>query len=560
MGVDSSIQGDGAEDPRRILRSAALLSLLIGLFGMLGRSEIHRAGLDRPSASNIYFRLYSLYELPYLALVALFAGATLLLTFRSVRSDEGFKGLPRYEPPQWSRIGAVACAVFVLGVATTYLVMHQTLFSMDEFGADFQARLFARGQYRANLPWPWRSVGVALAPVFVGFDAQTGNWFSQYVPGYALLKTPFVMAGVSSLLNPMLAAASIVVLAAVARRIWPDEGLRPWVAVALLATSSQVIVTAGTGYSMPGHLFLNLLWLWLYLRGDRRSWAAALLVGVLALWLHNPFPHALFVTPFLLRLLRERRWRRLASASLVYLLSGLLGLAWLRYVNPVVRGADGGLASVFGVPGFFAFLLHVLNVSLVLTWHAPMFGILVLMGLAVRRTSKPVLTDLALGVLLTLGFYLFFPGTQGHGWGYRYAFQVLGSLALIAAEGTPVLWSVLGQRRARAWLVAGLLLAVFVQLPMRLRDTERFVRPFAAAYRYVRSRDAAVVVVRGDSIWYGRDLVRNDPFLQRPIVVKASRLTPGSVEAMKRAFPGKVLEIPDGDFLRLGMTMYVHHE
>ena len=79
-------------------------------------------------------------------------------------------------------------------------------------------------------------------------------------------------------------------------------------AVALLATSSQVVLTSGSGYTMPAHLLANLLWLWLYLRGDRRrgrsrcSWAGS------RSGLHSPFPHALFVAPFLVRLLRERRW------------------------------------------------------------------------------------------------------------------------------------------------------------------------------------------------------------------------------------------------------------
>ncbi|WP_332699641.1 hypothetical protein, partial [Halalkalibacter lacteus] len=91
---------------------------------------------------------------------------------------------------------------------------------------------------------------------------------------------------------------SVVLLAAIARRLWPDEGLRPWMALAFLVTSSEVLMTSGTGYSMPAHLALNLLWLWLYQRGDARSWGLALAVGVLALGLHNPMPHALFVARF----------------------------------------------------------------------------------------------------------------------------------------------------------------------------------------------------------------------------------------------------------------------
>src|SRR4029078_843357 len=95
----------------------------------------------------------------------------------------------------------------------------------------------------------------------------------------ALLKTPFVMTGLEVLLNPLLAALSVILIAAIARRLWPSEGLRPWMAVAFFVTSSEVLMTSGTGYSMPAHLALNLLWLWLYPRGDARSSGLAPAVG-----------------------------------------------------------------------------------------------------------------------------------------------------------------------------------------------------------------------------------------------------------------------------------------
>ena len=78
---------------------------------------------------------------------------------------------------------------------------------------------------------------------------------------------------------------------------------RAWVAAGFLVTSSQFVFTSMTAYAMPAHLAINLLWLYAFLRGDRAGWFAAPLIGVVALGLHNPFPHALFVTPFLVSIL-----------------------------------------------------------------------------------------------------------------------------------------------------------------------------------------------------------------------------------------------------------------
>jgi len=531
------------------------VTVLVAAYGIAGRWELLRTGAWQPHGTNIFFRLYALHELPYLLVLALFAAATALLAWRGARRGvDATSSLDTLAPPSAAMVGAIALAVFIVTLAATHLVMHELLFSMDEFSADFQARAFARGQSAPLIPLPWRSIGVALAPIFVRFNTDTGRWVSMYMPVYAMLKAPFIVLGLPTVLNPLLGAGSIAALAAAARRIWPDEGLRPWVAVTLLATSSQLLITSATGYSMPAHLLLNLVWLWLYLRDDTASWIALLVVGVLALGLHNPVPHALFAAPFLLRLVRDRRWARAASAAVVYLAGGVMWLTWLRWVNPGTASTDTGMLHLFAIPNLFGVWLHGMNVTLLFTWHAPVLGLLALIALARPRLLSPVLQDVALGVVLTIGFYMLYPSTQGHGWGYRYAYQVIGNIALLAAAGAPAVRAALGDVWTRRWLSAALALTVLVELPMRFTETERFVRPFAAGNAYVRSRDADVVFVHGDRIWYGADLVRNDPFLVRPIVVRANFLAPGSADVMRQAIRGRVLEISDDELLQLGMT------
>jgi hypothetical protein len=60
--------------------------------------------------------------------------------------------------------------------------------------------------------------------------------------------------------------------------------------------------------------------------------------------------------------------------------------------------------------------------------------------------------------------------------------------------------------------------------------------------------------VHGDSLWYGDDLVRNDPYLARPIVLRRNSLTPAAIEQIERAFLGRVRELSDAELLGLGMT------
>jgi hypothetical protein len=544
---------------RRALWWAIVVTLLATAFGVLARFQIMLGGLARPVQANIFLRLFALHEQPFLLLLFFFTICTALVTrYRSAQPERGWARVRSLTPPSTLALAILASFVLVVTLAATLGVMHSLLFSMDEFGADFQARLFASGRMAYTLPDGWRPLARAITPIFVAFRQDSGSWYSAYLPAYALLKTPFVALGASQLFNPLLAGLTVLTLGAIARRLWPEDGTRPWLAVALLVTSSQFLATSATGYAMPAHLLLNLLWLLLYLRGDARSWAAALVIGVLALGLHSPFPHALFVAPFFVRLLRDRRWKRLGAAVLAYGVGGALWLGWLRLAYSGTRVQEAGLLSVFAIPSPIIIWINGLSFSLLFTWQAPLFGILVVLAvLRARRLGAP-LADLGWGVLLSLGFFLFFPSTQGHGWGDRYAYQVLGSMALLAAAGVEPLIAAIGERKAQLLIAASLLAALLVQLPLRALQTERFVRPFAEGYRYVTTRPATVVIVHGNSIWYGQDLLRNDPLLRgQPVVVSAGMLTAEQRATLERKYEGQIVDVSDTTLLRLGMTRQI---
>jgi hypothetical protein len=226
----------------------------------------------------------------------------------------------------------------------------------------------------------------------------------------------------------------------------------------------------------------------------------------------------------------------------------------MRFANPISSSSDGGLFSLFSLPGVAAIDLHVMNLALLFSWQAPVVACLALVALTHPRRLERTQADLALGLVVTLAFFIFYPSTQGHGWGYRYAYQVLGNLCLLAAAGLPTFLNALGGPWTRRWVATGLALALLVQIPLRLRDVEGFIRPFADGVEYVRTRDATVVLIRADSVWYGDDLVRNDPYLRYPIVVRQQRLAPSLIADLKRLFPGRIVELSDAELLGLGMT------
>lgn len=554
---------------RHALGWGVAATIVVALFGWFARIQILVNGWARPQAFNVFYRLYALYELPFL-LLTFAAGVALIFALRG-RGDGQPARIWNFDwvPLPTSRVVAVpAVAMFVAALLTTHLVFHGYALSMDEFSVDFQARIFAHGQIKAVVPPAWQALGAAIAPVLVGFHPGSGYWVSEYLPAYAALKAPFVRMGAGLLLNPLLAGISVLAMGAAGRRLWPGERLRPWLAIGLLVTSTEFILTSGSQYTMPAHLCLNLVWLVLYLRDDARSWVAAALVGAVALGLHHPISHAIFVTPFLVRLVRDKRWNRLAVIVPIYAVACVLWVSWLHFALPHAAAGAGGVPGVSGrilaLPSAGMLWLQGIDISLLFTWQTPVFGLLVLAALLQSRRLPPVLQDLAWGVFLSLLFYTCRPSThgladQGHGWGDRYAYEVLGNLILLAAAGGLVMQRVLGSRRTAIVLGLSFATTLIVQVPIRLRNTANFVRPFAAAENYLRTRNADVVLLRADSVWYGRDLLRNDPYLRGQPTIVANNLSPAARSGLELAHPGRVVEVSNRDLLRLGLTPWANN-
>ena len=541
---------------RRALAASAVAAALVGGVGFL-LTRLLGGAPDRQS-SNIFYVLYAVHEGPFFALLALFAvGAWWFLraappaTAPHESQPAGVAPMPR----RW--VAALAAAVLAVAWVGSRAVLHDYGFAMDEFNADFQARILLDGATKARVPADWVPFARHLAPVFVTYYPDEQAWRSSYLPGYASIRALFLHVNAGALTNPVLGALSVVAMAGVGRRLWPAEPARTWLAVAFLVASSQFVVTTMTGYAMPAHLLLNLVWVWLYLAPGRATWALLPVVGALALGLHNPFPHALFVAPFLVRELRNWRYGWLCYWGVVY---GAASLVWLAYLRASFDGGGGGgsLLDAFAVPAaLWEWVLRFMQLSIVLSWQTPVAAVLLLFALVCWRRLGAVERDLAGGVVLTLAFYALFTATQGHGWGYRYLYNVLGNLALLAAAGAAIAAQAFGVRRVARAVAASLLLTALVQWPLRMVQVERFVRPFALADAYVRSRPASVVVVRPEASWFGRDLVRNDPLLREsPKVLSAAGLTPADSAALAARYGAGVHWLTPAELAPLGVVTF----
>lgn len=534
---------------------AAFVSLQVAVVGatlacVIGASRIGQA---IPESDNVFYRLFGLHEFQHFLLLGAFAAVLgLWLAHRGGRApDAGVElRLPRNE-----LVIIIALAVGLVAVAGSGYVMLSYPLSMDEFNAVFQSRLFASGRVTAPVAAEWERVAPALTPRFVTFRREEMEWLSSYLPIYAAWRALLLRLGVAAITNALLAALTTVLAARVALRLWPGDRVAMWLTVTLLVTSSQFLAMSMSWYSMPAHLLLNTLWLWLYLAGTTSARLALPVVGVAALGLHNPFPHALFVMPFLLRIARShpRRWAAYTAAA--YVAGCAVWASWLAWARP----ADGtaGPLAVFGLPSAGHLVTQLLSISLVASWQTPLFATgLVLAFLGWRRIGA-VERDLIAGVVLSVGFHFLFESSQGHGWGYRYVYGVLGSLVLLAVWGLRQLARSIGDRHLwRLVLVSGML-TFLVQAPLRAWQIRDFVRPFARASEYLANRPTRAVRLRTASLWYGQDLVRNSPDLASPVILSSSSLKVDSVAWLDlRSRLGAELDtVAVAELERLGLTV-----
>lgn len=444
--------------------------------------------------------------------------------------------------------------------------------SMDEYFADYQALVYSSGTAIVPVPEEWLPFRPAFFHRFLRVLDGGALWFGAYLPVHSLFRAPFVLLGAPQILNALAAAGSVGLTALIARRLFPGDLWAPVAAALLMAGSAQVLIVGMSAYAHTMHLFLNLVWLTLFM-SDRR-WAFVLLpwVGALAIGLHQVHYHLFFAFPFFAYMAIQRRWRWLFYACPIYAIAFLGFSNWFRLADILVAGAGTvevtDLATSYfkttaniaksSSSWFYNSLAGTTNIFRLAAWQHLLLLPLAAVALFHWKRLPPVVKLLVIGCAITLVGRLLVTPNPGHQWGYRYFHNMLGNLVLLSVagliylrEGLPSDWR---PRLARmlAWSSA---ISLFVLLPIRAVQVNDFVRPFAEASAYLESLPHDVVIVDTSTIWIGNDLVRNDPWLRnRPLLLNKDKLTPEQQEALSK--DKSVIEVNFGDLQRFGIKPY----
>jgi len=440
----------------------------------------------------------------------------------------------------WRLAVGVGVIMAIAAYCGHYLILSGYDMSRDEQMATFDAAVFARGELVAPLDGFWRHHAEALNTMFMYPASQTAGWISSYLPLNAALRALFDLAGDAALTGPAMLVLGAIALWGCARRIWPGDREAAVVAMLLYLGSGQILFNGMTAYAMPAHLTLNLCWLWLFLR--RTVWAdfSALLVGFIAVGLHQPIMHPMFVAPILFLLLLERDWRRAGLYFAGYSAIGIFWMCWPGWMWPLVE-ADAGAQQAMGVDFLSRIALAmegsrggltnmVANLLRFVAWQHLLLLPLLIVGLKIARRDR-MAGALAGGIVLILTVVAIILPYQGHGFGYRYLHGLIGNCILLAVYGWISLGDAIG--RWRTLLMRSTLASLAVLLPMQAWMAHAFYAAPAAVSERLSAIDADYVVVGAADAPFTADLVINPPFLDtRPIRLLRETMSPALVQAL----------------------------
>ena len=530
-----------------------LLGATVTAAMLLWTNQMRLSG-DLHGLSTIFFVLFAHNDYPGTVCALLILAAALC----------GFRYLPERRIVQWAGDQPLVIAVTsaVLLALGTLVIYHNHPLSMDEYAAYFQSRVFAAGQLHGRFPaalLDWL-IPRGFQNYFLNVSRATGSVAEAYWPGFALLLTPFMWAGVPWLCNPVISALTLLVIHRLALELFDDREAAGF--ALLLTIASPVIFANGISYySMPAHLLANSVFALLLVHPTVRRAVAAGVVGSLALALHNPVPHMLFAAPWLVWLATRQGGLRLFVALIAgYLpLVALLGLGWFLFSGHLLQE---GLVSVtapaalshrlqrmieiFSLPNATVVLARLIGIAKTWVWAVPGLVILAAAG-AVRWRQDALCRLFTASALLTLVGYFLVPVDQGHGWGYRYFHSAWMALPLLATAAlfrpARMAREVTSPARlfedgeTKSFVATCMLLTLVFGVGFRAWQLQDFMARDVSQVPQYTGTERLVVILDGRHSFYGADLVQNDPWLRGNEIRMYSHGAAADEQMMAQYFP-----------------------
>ncbi len=476
--------------------------------------------------------------------------------------------------------------VFAATAFVSIWILDATPHIEDEVGYWFQAHHFARGALWVPAP------PVPAAFEYYLFEVVDGKWFTALNPGWAALLSVGVIAGVPFLVNPLLAAVTVIVAHALTRRL-SDTGSAHALTI-LLACSPWFLFISGSLMTQPLALLLALFAALQLMRsaGESTTPRAAAAVAATAglavglLLLVRPLDALITAAVLATAALFSDRFRISRVSRLASIAGGLATSALLFAYNAVITGS----ALVFPVNAYFDKLWHPganrfgfgANIGPDEDWGVldPLFGHgpidVVLNTNQNLATLNLELLGWPMGSLLIVALFLRHPRVRAADWGMlaviatviaahslywfsggpdygpRYWYLALIPLLWLAVRGLQAGTEALeGAAPGGSWQMrVGAAAAVLVFCgslttfaSWRAVGKYPHYRGYNSDYRgMIEQGDlgpALVLIHSRDEEDYGSALARNDPFLGAESPVFALDLGAETNEALIAAFPGR---------------------
>jgi hypothetical protein len=232
-------------------------------------------------------------------------------------------------------LAAVFLLEFLCANAVSLFAFDHLPHVQDSVAQVFHGKIFAAGRLTAPSP-PLRDF------FYYQHMINNGQWYSQYPPGHSFLMMLGLLLGAPWIINPLLGAATVVLLYALGRELYGDGIGR--IAAVLGLFSPFVLFMSSEFMNHATTLFLFTVFLIFYARTVRmQSTASAIAAGAALGWIVNirPLTAATLALPFALYAcsLLQREFRHYKKPFLALSLAASVFVSLLLAFNYLTNGS-----------------------------------------------------------------------------------------------------------------------------------------------------------------------------------------------------------------------------